>query len=289
MKKTVLRREVPISSYTTFGIGGKAEIVGIPKSVEQLRDIIEKAECEGLKMVVLGGGSDILFPDEGFKGLVIRMAGLNDIEVRGETILTGAGVHLSRLIGIAEKVGLSGVEPLAGIPGEVGGAIAKNAGSFGREIRDLLISVRVLTWENELVELAPEELSLSYRSSKVDEIGIIVSAKFQLKEGDKERIREEIEETLRKRKELHPMNCKSAGCIFKNPESELTAGQLLEKAGLKGVRIGDAMYSEIHANFIVNLRNASSKDVLELIKLGKERVREKFGIELEEEIVIVKN
>lgn len=260
-----------------------------PRNVNELRKVIDFCESEGLPFFVLGGGSNVLFPDDGFHGVVIRMKAFSNLEVNDNIITAGAGVLLKRLINISQREGLSGFEPLIGIPGEVGGSIVMNAGLKEREIGDLLESVTIFSYEGDLETLAPSELGLSYRSSKIQNIGIIVEAKFRLIHGDKEKIAKLIEEYLERRKSTQPYGTKSAGCIFKNPAPDLSAGYLLDKAGLKGFRKGDAMYSTVHGNFIINLGNAKASDVTYLIEEGKRRVFEEFGYQLEEEIVRVED
>jgi len=284
-----VKKKVPIARYTSMGIGGPAEIMVVPKTLEELREVLEYAEIEGLPIFVLGGGSDVLFPDEGFPGLVVRMGSFNDFERHGKFVNVGPGMLLSRLIGILQEEGLSGLEPLTGIPGEVGGAIAKNAGSFGREMRDILHSVTLLTWEGELVELPATELGFGYRTSRINEMGVIVSAKLALIEGDPAEIEKLSKSYFQKRNELHPVGVRSAGCVFKNPKDAPPAGKLLDMAGFKGKKVGGVKFSEKHANFMVNENNGTFKDALTLIKMAKEKVYELFQVELEEEIVIVGN
>jgi UDP-N-acetylmuramate dehydrogenase len=284
-----IKRDVPLSRYTTIGIGGPAKIMAVPKNRDELWELIEYAEIEGLPIFVLGGGSDTLFPDEGFPGLVVRMGSFNHFEVKGNIVSVGPGLLLSRLLNLLQEAGLSGLEPLVGIPGEVGGAIAKNAGSFGREIQDVLERVTILTWDGETVELPAKELCLGYRSSRVGEMGVIVEAKFSFKEGDPEKIREEMERHLEKRKSIHPVGVRTSGCVFKNPPDAPPAGKLLEMAGFKGKGLGGLKFSEVHANFMVNEGKGTAKEALELINMAKEKVYELFKVELEEEIVIVGN
>jgi len=289
LTEETLKKNVELSKYTTFGIGGPAQFMVEPRSTEELREALDFAESEGLKVLPLGGGSDILLPDSGFRGLVIRFSRLSKVEVRGQRVICEAGVYLQRLLNLAAKEGLSGLEPLAGIPGQLGGAIAKNAGSYGREIVELIRSVTILTWDGEIVDTDARELSIVYRGSRIPDLGLVVKVTLELAEGDPERITAETGKFLERRKREQPYGMRSAGCVFKNPENAEPAGYLLDKAGLKGFRIGDAAYSEIHANFIVNVGNASYGDILELIEIGKERVKEEFGVSLEEEIVVVQD
>ena len=283
------KERIPLKKYVTFGIGGEARYLAEPRTIEEVKALIDFAEAEGLPYFILGGGSNVLFPDEGYEGLVIRMAALSQIEVDGEYVIAEAGVPLKRFILVARDAALSGPEPLIGIPGEVGGSIVMNAGLREREIGELIESVTILTYDGIIEDLPPSELGLAYRSSKIQDVGIIVRARFKLTPGDQEHIDQEIQRFLERRKATQPYGVKSAGCVFKNPEPDVSAGFLLDKAGLKGFRKGDAMYSDIHANFIVNLGEAREEDVRFLIEEGKRRVYELFGYELEEEIVLVEN
>ncbi len=286
-QRLILKEQVPLSKYTTFGIGGPARYVAEPQDLEELREALLFAEEEGLPYLILGGGSNVLFPDEGFQGVVIRLARMNQVELKGNILEAEAGTTLKRLISVARDAGLSGLEPFIGIPGELGGAIVMNAGLKGHEIGDRLVSVTLLTFDGYVEELPPQELGLAYRKSRVRDMGIIIKARLQLTPGDPSHIDQEIERYLQHRKDTQPYGQKSAGCVFKNPALEVSAGKLLDDAGLKGYRQGDAMYSEKHANFIVNLNQARARDVLALMELGKQRVREMFGYELEEEIVVI--
>ena len=289
LTEETLKKNVELSKYTTFGIGGPAQFMVEPRTMEELREALDFAESEGLKVLPLGGGSDILLPDSGFRGLVIRFSRLSNVEIRGRRMVCEAGVYLQRLLNLAAKEGLSGLEPLAGIPGQLGGAIAKNAGSYGREIVELVRSVTILTWDGEIVDTDTRELSIVYRGSRIPDLGLVVRVTLELAEGDPEKITAETEKFLERRKKEQPYGIRSAGCVFKNPENAEPAGYLLDKAGLKGFRIGDAAYSDIHANFIVNEGNASYGDIIRLIEIGKERVKDEFGVSLEEEIVVVQD
>ncbi len=284
----IVKRGVALSRHTTFGIGGRAELFAEPEDPEEVREVLTFAESEGLPVFVLGGGSDVLFPDETFEGVVLHPRGFRSITIRGELVEAEAGVALPRFVKLAAEEGLSGLENFSGIPGQVGGAVAKNAGSWGKEVRDILEGARVMTWEGELLDLSVSELGLSYRGSKLAELGILLRATFRLRHAPRSQIEKALADYQKERSKTQPQGVRTAGCIFKNPEN-MKAGYLLDKAGLKGVSVGGAKYSEVHANFIVNQGSATAADVLELIGIGKERVKEEFGVELEEEIVIVRS
>jgi UDP-N-acetylmuramate dehydrogenase len=283
----IVKRGVTLARHTTFGIGGAAAFFAEPESPEEVREVLTFSESEGLPVFILGGGSDVLFSDETFEGIVLRPKGFRTVSIKGHHVEAETGVALPKLVKMAAEESLSGFENFSGIPGRLGGAVAKNAGSWGKEIRDVLASAQVMTWEGELLDLSVSELGLSYRGSKLSELGVLLKARFELKHGQRGHIEKVMKEYEEKRSKTQPQSARTAGCIFKNPEN-MKAGYLLDKAGLKELTIGGAKYSEIHANFIVNENEASAKDVLDLIQIGKERVKEQFGVDLEEEIVIVR-
>jgi UDP-N-acetylmuramate dehydrogenase len=283
----IVKKGVKLAKYTTFGIGGEAEFFTAPTDSEDLRTVLSFAEEEGLFSFFLGGGSNVLLPDDPYEGMIVRPRGFRNVTFLGETVEAEACVALPRLLRLAADENLTGLENLSGIPGQIGGAVAKNAGAWGREIRDVLVSADVMTWEGIRIELSASELGLGYRRSKLGELGILLRATFRLKRGSKSDIERKMKEYIEAREKTQPRGKKTAGCIFKNPEG-FKAGYLLDQSGMKEVSVGDARYSEVHANFIVNEGHATAKDVLTLIEMGKDRVRERFGMELEEEIEILR-
>jgi len=280
IKKNVLLRD-----YTAFKIGGSAKYFFTANNKEDLIKAILLAKKLKLPFFIFGGGSNLLVSDEGFEGLTIKVQS-SDFEVRSCEIFTEAGVLLNQLVIIALKNNLTGLEWAAGIPGTVGGAIFGNAGAFGKSIGDLIEEVEVLDSESEKIKiLGNKDCKFSYRNSlfKKNKNLIILSAIFQLKKEKKSEIERKIKEYLDYRRETQPLNFPSAGSVFKNPLG-FSAGDLIEKSGLKGKKIGDVKISEKHANFILNLEKGRARDVIELIKLIKKEVKNKFGIALEEEI-----
>jgi len=280
IKKNVLLRD-----YTAFKIGGSAKYFFTANNKEDLIKAILLAKKLKLPFFIFGGGSNLLVSDEGFEGLTIKVQS-SDFEVRSCEIFTEAGVILNQLVIIALKNNLTGLEWAAGIPGTVGGAIFGNAGAFGKSIGDLIEEVEVLDSESEKIKiLGNKDCKFSYRNSlfKKNKNLIILSAIFQLKKEKKSEIERKIKEYLDYRRETQPLNFPSAGSVFKNPLG-FSAGDLIEKSGLKGKKIGDVKISEKHANFILNLEKGRARDVIELIKLIKKEVKNKFGIALEEEI-----
>jgi UDP-N-acetylmuramate dehydrogenase len=304
-----IREKVLLKDYTTFKIGGPARYFFVAKNKEDLKNAILWAKKKRLPFFILGVGSNILFSDKGFNGLVIKLQN-TQYEIRNTKVVAEAGVPLQKLVLETAKKGLSGLENLAGIPGTLGGAIWGNAGAFGREIGDLVEEVKILQIANgklQIVNFKKEDCKFGYRESifKRKENWIILEAILRLKKGRKKEIEEKIKEILRLRKEKQPLEFPSAGSVFKNVPIEkvpkeirekfkekikngfLPAGVLIEAVGLKGFQIGGAKISEKHANFIVNVGGAKASDVKELIKKIKKEVKKKFKIQLEEEIKLV--
>lgn len=277
----------PLSRYTSFRIGGPADCMLFPKDVEDLKAVLRLASKEKIPYVILGGGNNTLVRDGGIRGIVLNLEEtLQDLLAEGEEVKAGAGVRLSRLLALCSKLGLSGLEPLTGVPGTVGGAVWGNAGAFGGTISDRLTRLRVVTRDGQELTLERENLDFSYRRSSLPEGSVVVEAAFTLARGDPQEIRRKIAQLLIQRNRSQPVELRSAGSVFKNPPGDY-AGRLVEEVGLKGYRIGDAQVSPKHGNFIVNLGRATAKDVLALVQLVKDRVREKKGVELDLEIRVV--
>jgi len=278
----------PLRNHTTIKIGGPARYFARPSSLNELKTALAFARDRGLPVYVISGGSDIVFPDRGFDGLVIRMDRLKGVERADEDVIMAyAGESIPSLAILAEQWGLSGFEYLFGIPGRIGGAVAKNAGAYGVEIKDILEEVEVVTWDGEVVRMSPGDIAIRYRESDVLRYGVVYRAWFRLRKDSPENIRRRREELSSRRMKTQPYGVATAGCMFKNPEGH-SAGKLLDMAGMKGERKGDVMVSEKHANFFINLGEGRSEDVLYLLELAKKRVYEKFGIRLEEEVIILR-
>jgi UDP-N-acetylmuramate dehydrogenase len=266
-----IKTGVSLKEYTTFKIGGAASFFAEPKSLEEVRALLAWRKRFGLKYFVLGHGSNVLFDDDGYNGLIIKG--------RFE-----AGASLHSLIQQAANQGLGGLEKLEGIPGTVGGAVFMNAGAHGQQISDCVKSVTSVKPNGEVITRAKEECEFSYRSSIFKNLSeIILSAEFNFTHADKEAISKNRKEVLAWRLEKQPLQYPNAGSIFKNPHAE-SAGALIESCGLKGYRIGDAEVSALHANFIVNKGNATAKDVRALMEKIIQEVKKKHGISLEAEI-----
>lgn len=298
-----------LAPYTTFKIGGPAKYFLESEDIEEIKRALQAAKEENLPVFVLGGGSNILVSDEGFAGLVIKL-NLSNLEISGEKITVGAGVILGRLVAQSINQGLSGLEWAVGIPGTVGGAVRGNAGAWRREIKELVEKVRVLRDGKEIV-LENKDCDFKYRHSifKTNQ-DIILEIILKLKKGNKEEVRKRMREYLEKRGGSQDSSCPSPGCMFKNIKIEnlsaeewaeikekiprdfrdkgaIPAAWLIEECGLKGKTIGGARISERHANFIINKENAAAKDVFTLISLIRQKVLDKFGLNLEEEVQLI--
>lgn len=279
-----LKFNEPMSRHTTFGIGGSAEIFYTTRTTGDLVRAVKLARKLKIPFFVLGRGSNVLVLDKGLHGIVIKILN-SQFSILNSRINADAGVLTSQLVKLAADNSLTGAECLAGIPGTIGGAIYGNAGTKGRAIGNIVSKVTVLGKDNKIYDLLAQECGFSYRSSRFKKSNeIILSAVLVLKKGLIAEINKKIKKVLEKR-ENQPQG-KSAGSIFKNPKGRL-AGELIEKAGLKGMRVGGALVSDKHANYIINDKKAKASDVLQLILLIKKKVKKKFGVELEEEIVII--
>jgi UDP-N-acetylmuramate dehydrogenase len=283
----ILQNE-PLSRHSSFKIGGVADFfIEIPNE-DALIEFLQIAAKNGLEYFILGGGTNVLFSDGGYRGAVLRLTGdLKKIEIKGEEVSCGAGALLSFVLNETAKKGLSGLECAAGIPGTVGGAVFGNAGSKTAYIGSAVKSVEIIDLKSlEKKILKGNTLpSFGYRKSGLENCAM-TKINFLLKKETGNDILKEILENVKKRSESQPLSMPNAGCIFKNPAG-FSAGKLIDEAGLKGKTAGGAKFSEIHANFIVNSGGAKSKDVLELISIAQKTVKEKFNIDLEPEIKIV--
>jgi UDP-N-acetylmuramate dehydrogenase len=278
----------PMKNHTSFKIGGPADIVVIPSQVEHIRHIMMSCQKWNVPFMIMGNGSNLLVRDKGIRGVVIKMSGLfNRVWIEGACIRAQSGVLLSVLSRKALKAGLAGLEFASGIPGTLGGAIAMNAGAYGGEMKDVVDWVQVIDFDGKLYIYNNDELQFGYRTSYIQGKPLIVTeVNLSLAPGNLEESKAFISELTRKRQEKQPLSLPSAGSVFKRPEGYY-AGRLIECAGLKGYRIGDAQVSEKHAGFIVNLGEATAKDVITLIETIKQKVKEVAGVELEHEIRIV--
>lgn len=282
----------PLASLTTYGLGGQAWAVARPDTVDQLRRLMAWAAARHWPVFVLGGGSNVLFSDQGFQGLIIRLGrGFQRLEALGAdsgrvVVSVGAAVKTPLLVARCREWGWAGLEFLAGIPGVVGGALAMNAGASGGEIVDAVSSVEVMWADGRVRRLARTDLKPDYRGLGLPDDAVILGAVFDLTPDDPPAIKARIRDIMVRRSQGQPRGVKSAGCVFKNPSGE-SAGRLIDRAGLKGAAEGGAFVSPKHANFIVHRGRASSADVTRLIRRVKDEVARRHGCELETEIKII--
>lgn len=283
-KKQILRDE-PMKSHTTFRVGGPADYFVIPEGETQLRDIVLLCRKERMPYYVLGNGSNLLVGDKGFRGVVIQIfKDMNQIMVDGDILTAQAGASLAMVANAALEHGLTGFEFAAGIPGTLGGASVMNAGAYGGELKDVLVSAKVLTNEGEIRTLSNEELELGYRRSIIPEKGyIVLEASIRLSPGDKGEIKARMDELRDRRISKQPLEYPSAGSTFKRPEGYF-AGKLIQDAGLKGFTVGGAQISDKHSGFVINKGDATAADIRELICQVSRKVKEACGVELEPEV-----
>lgn len=282
--------EEPMKKHTTFRLGGPADFFLCPSDVNQIPEIIHICREEGIPWFVLGNGSNLLVSDQGYRGVVIQIyKNMNQITVEGTRIYAQAGALLSAVSKKAMEAGLTGMEFASGIPGTLGGAAVMNAGAYGGEMKDILVSVTVLTDEGEQKVLKVEDLNLGYRTSVIKEKGyIVLDVVLQLQVGDRDAIRNRMEELKVQRVTKQPLEYPSAGSTFKRPEGYF-AGKLIEDAGLRGYRVGGAQVSEKHCGFVINTGDATTSDVVQLIHDVQNIIWNKFKIKLEPEVKFLGN
>ncbi|MEA1881506.1 MAG: UDP-N-acetylmuramate dehydrogenase [Candidatus Marinimicrobia bacterium] len=280
---TFLKNEA-MSKHTSYGIGGPAKAYITPKDKNDLANILKFANKNGIPTYFVGSGSNLLVADEGIDGLVITLGkSFNHLEIDGTDVFAESGVMLGKMV--KECIGrhLSGVESLIGVPGTLGGALVMNAGAFGGEISNFLKHVTVMTMAGKDKQYVPGDIAFSYRHSTFPDDEIVISAEFEFIQSDRDTVREKRAVASGGRKATQPLKFRSAGSVFKNP-SEGAAGYFIDQAGLKGTHVGDAEISPIHANFFVNHGKAKARDIVQLIRLARESVQEKFGIMLDLEV-----
>jgi len=282
----IFRYNVPLQKYTSFRTGGSAEIFVEPLGTLELQRVLQFCKDEQKKIYIFGKGTNLLVGDSGVKGVVIHLGGINfkNVERDGRYVLCGAGVNLPQLIRTAALSGFGGLEALAGIPGTVGGAVMMNAGGKYGDISDNIRSLTTMTLDGTIIKYMREEVDFEYRRCNLSG-QIVIEVEFQLNESKIEVVLEKMDEIYNEKQESQPLGTFNAGSIFKNT-SKYKAAELIDKANLKGVKVGGAVVSEKHANFIVNTGSATSTDILELIKIIKETIKEKYNVSLEEEIHI---
>ncbi len=307
-----LKFDEPLSKHTYFKLGGPADLLYEARTVDELTSAVQSAILYKIPFLVIGGGSNILMSDSGFRGLVIKnkTAGIQlkgfaggvekgKLDLKEAIVQADSGVTANLLIRYTLDQGLSGLEEMLGLPGSVGGAVYNNSHHLGKLFGDHIIEVEVLDFEGKIKKYTQKDCQFDYDYSvfhKTKEV--ILSASFQLKRGDKDELWAIANEAVKRRATTQPLGIPSSGCLFKNipladamrlgtPDTTQSVGYLLDKAGLKGLRVGGASVSDVHANFIVNDGTATSQDVLDLIKLIKSKIKVEYGVDLTEEVIII--
>jgi UDP-N-acetylmuramate dehydrogenase len=279
---------VSLKNLCTYGIGSTAKYLYHPKSNAELIEILKQLDSSNVRWYIIGSGSNVIFPDEPFDGALIKLDLMQDIIFKEGCVFVSSGVLLSTLINKMLDHKYVNLAPLMGIPGTVGGAIVDNAGSYGTDTFSNLEEIILLNNNYEIERIPSDSVRHGNRYSEFKGYNsVILGAKFKCVSGDVKEARKLINENVTKRAQTQPLEFRNAGSVFKNPEG-FSAGALIEQCGLKGFRINDAMVSEKHANFIVNTRNATSKDIIELIGVMQDVVKKKKGIDLELEQIIIK-
>ncbi len=273
----------PMSKHTTFKIGGIADVLVIPESVEQLKVVLGFAKQNDIPITVIGNGSDLLVSDNGIRGIVIKTTGLNEITSDGCIVTAGAGALMSKTASYALSLGLTGMEFAHGIPGTVGGGTYMNAGAYGGELKDIVISTTYLDADGEVKECSEHDFGYRHSVYTKHPEWIILSTTFKLDHGDKAAIEARMSELAAARRSKQPIEMPSAGSVFKRPEGHF-AGKLIQDCNLRGFAIGGAQVSEKHCGFIVNKGGATAKDVLDLIEYIQNEVYKKFSVKLETEV-----
>lgn len=280
--------EANLKRYNTYKLETIAKYLVFPNNKENLKELLKYLKLNNIKHIVLGNGSNIIFKNTYYDGVIINLNKLNNITITKNIVEVESGYSLQKLALATCNLGLSGLEFACGIPGHIGASIAMNAGAYNNSLSEIVESVEVIDPSFNFITLPKEKLDFEYRSSlfKKEKDYIIVSAKLILEYGNKEEILEKINQRRIKRTETQPLDMPSAGSVFRNPE-KLSAGALIEQSGLKGYTIGGAMISNKHANFIVNNGNATGSDIIELINIAKKEVKKQFNIDLILEQIII--
>jgi UDP-N-acetylmuramate dehydrogenase len=282
-----IERDVPLSRFTTVGIGGPARALARPSTLAEAEEAIRWAAERGLPVVPIGLGSNLLVADAGVDALILRLSGsLAEARVEGETLRAGGGASNAVCLHRARAAGRGGFEFACAIPGTAGGGVRMNAGAYGGDwsallVRALVVDTRGTGW------LTPDELALSYRHSRLEPGQVVAEVEFRLVPSSESDVRRRVAELQALRKATQPTNKRTFGSVFKNPQHELGAGRMLDECGLKGHRIGDALISPRHANFIENAGDARAEDALALMAEARRRALERFGVELEREVELL--
>lgn len=284
--KTNIKLEEPMKNHTYFKVGGPADILVTPEDVNQVSAVIKICIKNKVNYYLIGNGSNLLVKDGGIRGVVIKLSKLDKIEIIGNKIIAQSGATLYNVANEALGAGLKGMEFASGIPGSIGGAAAMNAGAYDGEMSMVMESMLAIDNNGEILTLTKDEMELAYRSSAILKHGhTVVSVTLCLQEGDREVIKARMDHLAKIRSDKQPLEYPSAGSTFKRPEGHY-ASLLIQECGLKGTCVGDAQVSEKHSGFIINKKNASAKDILDLIQFVQREVEEKFSVKLSTEVKI---
>ena len=287
IKNENINIQAEMKNYTSFKVGGPADILVTPTSNEEVASVVKLCKNADVPFYIIGNGSNIVVKDGGIRGIVVKLSKLDKITVSGTSIIAESGATLGKTSYEAREASLTGLEFACGIPGSVGGALTMNAGAYDGEMSFIAQSAIVLDNDGNLLKLNRDELQLEYRNSVIlKKSYVALEVTFALKQGDYEKINKRMEELTKRRREKQPLEYPSAGSTFKRPTGYF-AGKLIQDSELKGVRVGGAQVSTKHSGFIINEKDASAKDILDLIKLVQKTVKDKFGVELAPEIRII--
>lgn len=279
--------DVPLKDHTSFRVGGPADIMVCPENVEILAETIKACEANHWDYFLMGNGSNLLFRDGGYRGIIIKTRTLDGVTVEGQRVLAEAGASLRRVAEAAMTHGLTGMEFASGIPGSMGGALVMNAGAYDGEMKDIVKWVEILNPKGERVVLSPEECDFSYRHSSIqDNPWIVTRVALQLKEGDQDAIKEKMADLNGRRRDKQPLEYPSAGSTFRRPVGYF-AGKLVQDCGFKGYRIGGAQVSEKHSGFVINRDNATAEDIITLIETIQKKVKADYGVDLQTEVIMM--
>ncbi|MGF0472035.1 UDP-N-acetylmuramate dehydrogenase [Lysinibacillus fusiformis] len=282
-----IKLDESLQQYTMTKLGGKADVFVLPDTEEEAAFVIRYAYINNIPLLMLGNGSNMVVRDGGHRGIVVTFSNLDEIRIDGEHVYAQSGALIKDVSKLSAKATLTGFEFACGIPGSIGGAMAMNAGAYGGEIKDIIVSSKVLTKEGEVLTLSKEELELGYRKSIIAKKGYyVLSSEFQLATGKQDEIDAKIADLTFQRESKQPLEYPSAGSVFKRPPGHF-AGKLIQDSGLQGKGVGGAEVSTKHAGFIVNKGNATASDYIATIQMVQRIVKEKFGVELETEVKIV--
>lgn len=284
--ENIVNENCPLATHTWYGLGGPADYLILPKTTEQLKAVVLRCKENDIPIHVLGFGSNLLVRDEGVRGAVLKLDAEEfcGFEFKDDTLIAGSGANLNKLVLDSVRKGLSGLEALTGIPGSVGGAVRMNAGGSFGDIGSSIKSITVMDKDGNIFEKEKPELVFDYRWANIT-APVILKATIELTQSDPDAMLKTVKEVWIYKKNSQPLNTKNAGCIFKNPRG-MSAGALIDRAGLKGTQLGGAVVSEKHANFITTEKGCTSTDVLKLIELIQTKVKDAFDVELESEIEI---